>query len=114
MEKKDKKIFNKIFWKIFLAFFFIFLTLYISGNTGYYEFELHKKTVLTEEKIKEFEADIASGKNVDIKDYMESKEINYSNNVSKAGLYLSENVGNFIKAGVESTFNFLNKMLGGE
>ena len=113
MGKTDKKIFNKIFWKIFLGFFFVFLTLYVSGNTGYYEFELQKKKVLTEEKIKEFEADIAAGKNVDIKDYMESKEVSYSNNVSKAGLYLSENIGNFIKVGVESTFSFLNKMLGG-
>lgn len=112
MEEK-KKVYNKIFMKIFFCFFFAFLTIYISGESGYYEFELHKKSVLTNEKMKEFESDVAAGKNVNIKDYMEEKEVNYSNNLSKLGLYLSENVGDIIKNFVDAAFDFLNKLFQG-
>ena len=77
-EKKKKSIWSKIFSKIFLAFFFTFLTLHIAGMSGYYEYELHKRVVLTEDKIAQFEQDVANGNMVDLKDYLSEEEINYS------------------------------------
>ena len=112
-EKKKKSICSKIFARIFLALFFVFLTLYVAGLSGYYEYELHKKVILTEDKIAEFEADVASGKEVDIKDYLVEEEINYSTNISKAGLYLSDNFSNILKNTVEATFAFLNRLVEG-
>ncbi len=114
MKKEDKKkLCNKIFGRIFLALFIAFLAIYMSSATGYYEFEQHNKMVLTEEKIKEFEQDVAEGKEVDIKNYIVSDTPNYQNNLSKFGSKVSSSVENFIQSGIESTFNFIGKMLEG-
>ncbi len=112
-EKKKKSIWSKIFSKIFLAFFFTFLTLHIAGMSGYYEYELHKRVVLTEDKIAQFEQDVANGNMVDLKDYLSEEEINYSTNLSKAGLYLSDNFSIILKNTVEATFSFINRLVEG-
>ena len=112
MKLEDKKkLCNKIFFKIFLALFIAFLAIYISSATGYYEFEQHNKMVLTEEKIKEFEQDVAEGKEVDIKNYIVSDTPNYENNISKLGKKVSSAVEDFISSGLESTFSFFNKLI---
>ena len=112
-EKKKKTIWSKIFSKIFLAFFFAFLTLYIAGMSGYYEYELHKRVILTEDKIALFEQDVAEGKEVDLKNYLTEEEVNYATNLSHAGLYLSDNFSNILKDTVEATFAFLNHLVEG-
>lgn len=112
-EKKKKKIFNKVMSRIFLALFIGFTALYVSEATGYYEFEQHKKVTLTEEKIKQFESDVASGKNIDVKDYIEERDISYENVASTIGNTLSNHIGNFITNGLESTFNFLGQLFEG-
>ena len=113
-DKKKQKIFNKVMTRIFLALLIGFSALYISEATGYYEFEQHKKVTLTEEKIEQFENDVASGKDINIKDYLDEKEINYQNNLSNAGNHLSEQIENIISNGLESTFNFLGQMFQGK
>ena len=113
MDEKKKSIWSKIFSKIFLALFFAFLTLYAAGLSGYYEYELHKRVVLTEDKIAAFEADVASGKEVDLKDYLSEEEINYSTNLSEAGLYLSDNFSTILKNTVDAAFAFLNRLVEG-
>lgn len=112
-EKEKKKIWPKIFSKIFLAFFFTFLTLHIAGLSGYYEYELHKKVVLTEDKIAQFEQDVANGDMVDLKDYLTEEEIDYATNLSQAGLYLSDNFSIILKNTVEATFSFINRLVEG-
>lgn len=112
-EKKKKSIWSKIFSKIFLAFFFAFLTLYIAGLSGYYEYELHKKVILTEEKIAKFEQDVAAGNMVDLKDYLTEEEVNYATNLSQVGLYLSDNFSIILKNTVEATFSFINRLVEG-
>ena len=114
MEDKDKKkICGKIVWKIFLALLFGFFALYISEATGYYEFEQHKKVALTEEKIKQFENDVNAGKDIKITDYINEREVSYENNTSSLGLALSDCVENVVKDGIETTFNFLNRLFNG-
>lgn len=113
-EKKKRKIFNKVMSRIFLGLLVGFIALYVSEATGYYEFEQHKKVTLTSEKIKQFENDVANGKNIDIRDYVEEKEISYQNNASTIGVTLSEQIGNIISGGLESTFNFLGQLLEGK
>ena len=87
------------------------LTIYFSQSGGYYEFELHKKTVFTEEKIKQFEKDVADGKDVSIEDYLVNEKKNYSNKASQIGYFFSKNIGNYIKKGIEGTFKMINKMV---
>lgn len=92
MKTEDKKkLGSKICTKVFMALFVAFLALYLSEKSGYYEYEQHKQTTLTKEKIKQFEKDVALGKNVDIKDYTTEDNINYETKVSKAGLNISKN-----------------------
>ena len=111
MEEKDKKkLYGKIVWKIFLALLFGFFALYVSEATGYYEFEQHKKVVLTEEKIKQFEQDIEEGKDINITDYIDEKEISYENPTSSLGLSLSQTIGGVVEEGINKTFNFLNRL----
>lgn len=109
---KKKKLYSKIFWKIFLALFFTFGALYLSEQTGYYEFAEHKQVNLTNEKIKEFETDIKSGKDISIKDYIDEKEISFENNFSNVGVFLSETISNWLESGLNSTFGFLNSVFG--
>lgn len=108
-----KKLGNKICSKIFMALFIAFFALYLSEKSGYYEYEQHKQTTLTEENIKKFEKDVAAGKNIDIKDYTTKENINYETNVSKAGLNISKNLGKVVKTGLEGTFSFLNDLIEG-
>lgn len=112
-DKNKKKLFNKIFWKVFLALLFGFTALYVSEATGYYEFEQHKKVTLTNELIKQFETDVTSGKNINIKDYIDEKEISYQNNISSTGMFLSETIEDLLQNGVQKTFEFLNSVFNG-
>lgn len=58
---------------------------------GYYEYNLKQKNVLTEEAIKRFEQDVASGKEIIASNYIE-EEKNYNNKVSNIALKLSNTI----------------------
>ena len=105
MSEGKEKIVNNIMKVLFLVLFLIFFTIYFSQSGGYYEFELHKKTVFTEEKIKQFEKDVS------IEDYLVNEKKNYSNKASQIGYFFSKNIGNYIKKGIEGTFKMINKMV---
>lgn len=109
--KKDKK--KKIYKFIFMVFFLSFLVIYFSELTGYYEYQNHKKTTLTEEQIKKFESDVASGKEVDISEYLVVENKSYNNNLSKLTSKLSDGISALVQSGVENTFKFLSKLVEG-
>ena len=74
---------------ILIIIIFIFLCSYYISNSGYYEYELKQRTILTNEKIKEFESDLKSNKNIDIKTYLDPEESNYSNKITNLAYNLS-------------------------
>ncbi len=112
MKPEEKiKIYTKIFNTSFLVLFIVFIALFLSQSTGYYDYEEHKKMVLTEDKVKQFEKDVKEGKNLDIKNYLESPTKNYQNKVSEFGYQLSYNIGKYANYGIKKTFGFLNKIL---
>ena len=76
--------------------------------SGYNEYARNKENMLTEEQIKEYEEDIAAGKDVTIKDYLNKDKINYENNISKLGLDLSYLIENIFNKGMNSFFDMLN------
>lgn len=94
---------------IFIFLFVIFLTMYISVGSNYYEYELHKKVMLTNEDIKRFEDDVKNNKEVDIDNYISSR-VDYSNSFSKASTKVSKETKKYIKQGIESIFNIFSKM----
>jgi len=70
---------NKTVNLIIIIIVFIFLCSYFVSYSGYYEYQLQERTILTNEKIKEFENDIKNNENIDIKEYLDNEEIDYSN-----------------------------------
>jgi len=107
--KKDKK--KKIYRFIFMVFFLSFLVIYFSELTGYYEYQNHKKAAFTSEQIKKFEEDVASGKEVDINNYIVTDTKNYNNKLSKATSKLSDEISKLVEDGVENTFKFLSRLV---
>ena len=95
---------------IFIFLFVIFLTMYISVGSNYYEYELHKKVMLTNEDIKKFEDDVKNNKEVDIDNYISSR-VDYSNSFSKASTKVSKETKKYIKQGIEGIFNIFSKMI---
>ncbi len=106
-KKKGNKLFNIIFTILFMSF----LVVYFSEVTGYYEYQNHKKAVLTEEQIKKFENDVANGKKIDIDEYLVVQNKNYNNKLSKIASKLSDGISNIIESGVTSTFKFLSNLV---
>ena len=106
-KKKNNKLINIIFLMLFMSF----LVIYFSEITGYYEYQNHKKTTLTEEQIRKFENDVENGKEIDLNQYLVVENKNYNNKLSKAASKLSDGISNVVKKGVESTFKFLSNLV---
>ncbi len=104
-EVKVKKI-SKIKILIYLLIS-IFVCLYFAGKTGYYENKIHKDTVLTKEAIIEFEKDVADGKAVDLKDYINPNDIDFQNKYSTLGYNISNSIDKLLNDGV----NYLVEIL---
>lgn len=112
LKREDKiKIYKRIFKFCFTILFICFLTLYFSGAAGYYEYEQHRKSSFTSEQIKKFEKDVTAGKKVDINDYLDSNNQDYSNKMSDLGYQISDQLGKYVKMGIEGTFGALNKLV---
>ena len=96
---------------VFILLFIIFITIYISQATGYYEYELHKKTELTKEQIKQFEEDIKNNKNIDVTKYIENDAKKDSNEFSKIGSNFSNVTSKYIKKGINEVFKIINRLI---
>lgn len=107
--KKDRK--NKICKIIIVVLFIIYITIYISEKTGYYEFKNYQKTLLTKEQISKFEEDVKNGKNVKINDYVVNTNKHYQTSLSRAGSTLSEFISKIVNKGINSSFDFLIKLV---
>lgn len=86
----------------------LFLSLYIAQMSGYYEYTESKKTTLTEDAIKRFEADISAGKKINAKDYL-SEEKKYNNNLSHMGMKISNYIEKGFNKIMNSIFQEVNK-----
>ena len=91
----------------FLAFFFFFLI----GMSGYYEYELSNKRVLTEEKMKEFEADVANNKDIDLNDYIVNTHKDYTNKFTKTVTNASLTINKYLKKSIESVFRIISNLV---
>lgn len=112
IKKEDKiKIYKRCFKYFMIASFMAFLTLYLSQETGYYEYDIRRKTSFTKEQIEQFEKDVAAGKEVDIEDYLEQPDRDYGNKMSNMGYQISSQIGDLVKIGVDKLFGMLNKMV---
>ncbi len=112
IKKEDKiKIYKRCFKYFMIASFITFLTLYLSQETGYYEYDMRRKTSFTKAQIEQFEKDVEAGKKVDIEDYLQQPDRNYGNKMSDLGYSISSKIGSGVKFGVDKLFGMLNKMV---
>lgn len=103
-----KKKVSSIFKFTILTLLFLFITIYLSDRNGYYAYSNYKKSILTEDAIDRFEKDVATGKAIDVENYIE-KEKDYSNNISKTSLEISDKVGYYIRKGIVNFFDKVTK-----
>ena len=106
-----KKLGNKICSKIFMALFIAFLALYLSEKTGYYEYNLQNKMIMTTEAIEKFEKDVSEGKDVRREDYLVSTDKDYSSSLTRGTNKVSMKVNNMLKKGIEGVFKVLSSFV---
>ncbi len=101
-----KYIIRSIWLFLFLSFF----ALYFTQAPDYVEKQLQNSTVMTEELIKQFEEDVASGKTIDVNDYI-IEENTYNNSISDAGYSISKQLEELITGSLESFFNSVGNVV---
>jgi len=110
-DKDKKKLYGKFFKMTLMVLFAIFITIFISNEYGYFEYQKSMQVTLTQEQIKKFEEDVKNGKNVNVEDYLKETEINYQTPLSQAGLDVSNFIAGFVKKGVDGFFSYINKLI---
>ena len=93
MEKQKKNFVKFLGIGIVVVFFFF----YFLEQSGYYEYNLGRKMNLTEDAIKRFEEDVAMGRDVDVTNYLNEGNIDYSNNVTRTFSNISLKVNDCLK-----------------
>ena len=72
---------------------------------------INRQTILTEEKIKEFEEDVKNGTFVDIKDYTENTYVDTSNTASNIGAKVGEGLDSLINEKAKGIIDFIGKFI---
>lgn len=101
---------DNIIKTISILFFLFFLFTYIVGSSGFYEYKLNEKKVLTEEMIKKFELDVSKGIDIDITNYVQDNFNDYDNLFTK----INRDISYYINKGFEITFEYLFKYINEE
>ena len=96
---------------IIIIIVIIFISSYIIASTGYYEYTMRERTIITNEKIKEFEEDIRNNKDVDIKDYYDNKELDYSNKITTLVYNVSDNSNKLARKAIKYLFKKLGTLV---
>ena len=104
---KKNKLLNFIITVIFLAY----VVSYYVANSSYYEYELQERTILTNEKIKEFEEDVRNGENIDVKDYVVDEYVDYSNRMSNLVYNFSNSANNIARKCIRALFKKLSYLV---
>lgn len=101
---------KNIFKLAILMLIITFTIMYIISSTGYYEYNMQSKTILTNDKIKEFEEDVKNNKDIDIKKYYE-KEKDYSNKFTNSINNLSNNINKTSRKIIKSVFKKIGSLI---
>ena len=104
----DKK---KIVKGMFTIIFVSFLISYIIVLSGYYEYNLHNRTILTNDAMKRFEKDVNEGKDVLIEDYVISDSKDYTSSLTRGTNKVSIGVNKVLKKGIERLFKLLGNFV---
>ena len=104
---KNKKIAKLFLYIILISFIFS----YFIEKSGYYEYNLQNKMVMTNEAMKQFEQDIKEGKDVRREDYLVSTEKDYTSTLTKGTNKVSIKVNSILKKGIEGVFKVIGSFV---
>lgn len=102
---------KKIFKVIFVILFVAFIISYAIEKTGYYEYNLQNKMIMTTEAMEKFEKDVSEGKDVRREDYLVSTDKDYSSSLTTGTNKVSMKVNNMLKKGIEGVFKVLSSFV---
>lgn len=88
---------SKLFRLIIFTIIIIFFCSYFMEKTGYYEYKLQNKKILTEQEMLKFEQDVKEGKDVSLEDYLSNTNIDYSNTLTKTTSNISIKLNKYLK-----------------
>ena len=96
---------------ILLLIVIVFISSYLVASTGYYEWTMQQRTIITNDKIKEFESDIKNNENIDLKEYFKEEELDYSNKFTTIVYNISEGSSTFTKKIIKKLFQKLSSIV---
>ena len=96
---------------IIIIIFIIFICSYYISNSTYYEYELQRKTILTNEKIKEFEQDVKNNEYIDIKKYLNVEEKEYSNKITNLMYNISDKGNKIARKSIKYLFKKIGSLV---
>lgn len=103
---------DKTIIKLFLLLIAIaFISSYLVASSGYYEYQLQQEIVLTNEQIKEFEEDIKNNQYIDLKDYSQKKQLDYTNKLTNFVYNISENSNKLARKTIKYIFKKLGSLV---
>lgn len=91
--------------------FLVFVIGYIIEETGYYEYNLQNKAIMTSESMAKFEEDLKEGKDVMLEDYVVNTEKDYTSSLTRSTNMVSVKVNDVLKRGIEGVFKMLGKFV---
>ena len=89
----------------------IYIASYYVANSGYYEYQLQERTILTNKRIKEFEIDVKNNENIDIKDYLAYEEIDYTNKLTNLIYEVSDGGNKIARKVIKALFKKLSYLV---
>ena len=81
------------------------------SNSGYYEYHLQERTILTNQKIKEFENDVRNNEDIDIKNYLAYEEVDYTNKLTNLVYDISNNGNKIARKCIKAIFKKLSYLV---
>lgn len=103
----DKKIFKLLFGFVFISF----LISYVISESGYYEYNLRNKSIMTKEAMERFEDDLDKGKDVRMEDYVVNTTKNYTSRLTTGTNRVSVSFNAFLKRGIEGVFKAASRLV---
>ena len=102
---------NKLLHFVMTVIFLAYVVSYYIANSSYYEYQLQERTILTNEKIKEFEEDVKNNQDIDVKDYLVDEQVDYSNRISNLVYNFSEGANSVVRKCLKALFKKLSYLV---
>ena len=96
---------------IIIVTLIIFVSAYIISESGYYEYTMQQRTIITNEKIKEFEEDVRNNESIDLKEYLDKEQNDYSNKITTLVYNISDNSNKLARKAIKYLFKKLGSLV---